>query len=213
MLSPLPTQEPGQVTGATSVARQVIDRLLDLVHDQIALHAHADGLLGRLPGYGSMWHIARAAHDDHPAVALRTIRERLDMDVDRSVAVAIKVLQERGGAIRTAPSSALVKAVVAELPAGLVDQPGPAPVLCTGLAGADAISPTTVLNIRGTFDLARTTPTIIVTTSLKLVPERVFAQLGSPAFERIPLHLFTSVVLDGEVLSPAEVGRRAAAIG
>jgi hypothetical protein len=218
MLSP-PTQEPGQTsgasgatgaTGATGVARQVIDGLSGLVHDHTLLHAFADVLLGMLPGYGSMWHIARAAHADDPALALREIRERLDMDVDRSVDVAIKVLQERGGTIRTAPSSSLVKAVAAALPAGTVDQPTSA--RCTGLAGADAISPNTVLNIRGTLDLARWTPTIIVTTSLKLVPETVFVQLGSPAFERIPLHLFEAVVLDGEVLSPAEVGRRAAAI-
>jgi hypothetical protein len=115
-----------------------------------------------------------------------------------------------------------VKAVVAALPSGSVDPITAAPGLrsgasapgagCTGLAGADAVSPTTVLNIRGTLELVRSMPTIVVTTSLKLVPENVFERLGSSTFERIPLHLFDTVVLDGEVLSPAEVGRRASAV-
>jgi hypothetical protein len=34
--------------------------------------------------------------------------------------------------------------------------------------------------------------------------------LGSPLFERIPLDAFWAVVLDGELLTPAEAGRRAA---
>jgi len=220
MLSLLPTGLP---SGATGVARRVLDGLTEVVDDHRLLQALADALLDTHPGYGSMWHIARAAYADDPGPALREIRERLDIDVDRSVTVAIKMLLERGGAVRTAPSSSLVKAVVAALPAGSVDQttaaPGPRAgatvpdVACTGLVGADAISPTTVLNIRGTLELARSMPTIVVTTSLKLVPENVFERLGSPTFERIPLHLFHAVVLDGEVVNPAEAGRRASALG
>ncbi|MEV6929822.1 hypothetical protein AB0M46_35755 [Dactylosporangium sp. NPDC051485] len=199
-----------RTSGATGVARQVLDGLAEFLYDPGALRAMVAPLPGLLPGYASMWHIARAAHATDPGPALRAIREQLDRDVERSVATAVRVLQQRAGWVRTAPSSALVKATVAGLPAGTVDVPGTeglAPV--TGLAGADAISPTRVLNIKGTLQLARAVPTIIVTTSLKLVPERVFEGLGSPLFERIPLEAFWAVVLDGELLTPAEAGRRA----
>jgi hypothetical protein len=195
-----------RTSGATGVARQVLDGLLEVVGDRQLLHVLAEVLPGMLPGYASMWHIARAARADDPEQALRKIREQLDIDVERSVTVATRLVQERGGSVRTAPSSALVKAVVAALPKATDG------TQVTGLAGADAISPTTVLNIRGTLELARSMPTIVVTTSLKLVPEDVFARLGSPLFEPIPLHLFAAVVLDGEVLTPAEAGRRALAM-
>ncbi len=207
-LSPLLSRAvQDRTSGATGVARQVLDGLLELVKDQKLLRELADVLPGMLPGYASMWHIARAARAANPEAALRAIRQQLDVDVERSVATAGRLVRERGGAVRTAPSSALVKAVVATLPKGTDG------TQATGLAGADAISPTTVLNIVGTLDLARTMPTIVVTTSLKLVPEAVFDRLGSPLFERIPLHLFHAVVLDGEVLTPAEAGRRALEVG
>jgi hypothetical protein len=194
-----------KTSGATGVARQVIDGLLELIGDSspTRLHDTAAAMPGLLPGYASMWHIDRAARSADPETALRAIRRQLDEDVERSVATATRLVMERGGAVRTAPSSALVKAVVANLPKGTDG------TQATGLAGADAISPTTVLNIRGTLELARTMPTIVVTTSLKLVPEEVFSRLGLPVFERIPLHLFAAIVLDGEVLTPAEAGERA----
>jgi hypothetical protein len=37
--------------------------------------------------------------------------------------------------------------------------------------------------------------------------------VGAPGFERVELGLFEAVVLDGEVLTPAEAGLRAAALG
>ncbi|GAA0727707.1 hypothetical protein Drose_10655 [Dactylosporangium roseum] len=211
-LSPLLTAAvQDRTSGATGVARQVLDGLAEFVHDPPALRAVVAPLPGLLPGYASMWHIARAANSDDPGPALRAIREQLDRDVELSVGLATRLLRARGGWVCTAPSSALVKAVAAGLPTGTVDTPGTEglqPV--TGLAGADAISPTRVLNIKGTLALARGVPTVIVTTSLKLVPENVFAGLGSPLFERIPLDAFWAVVLDGELLTPAEVARRAA---
>ncbi|MET7392257.1 hypothetical protein ABZS66_01990 [Dactylosporangium sp. NPDC005572] len=211
-LSPLLTAAvQDRTSGATGVARQVLDGLAEFVHDPPALRAVVEPLPGLLPGYASMWHIARAANSADPGPALREIREQLDRDVEGSVATATRLMLQRGGWARTAPSSALVKAVVAGLPAGTVDVPGTEglqPV--TGLAGADAISPTRVLNIKGTLALARSVPTVVVTTSLKLVPESVFDTLGSPLFERIPLDAFWAVVLDGELLTPAEVARRAA---
>jgi hypothetical protein len=82
-----------------------------------------------------------------------------------------------------------------------------------GLAGADAVGPIAVLNIAGTRDLAGAVPTIIVATSVKLVPQEAFGRLGAPGFEQVALGLFEAVVLDGEVVSPAEVGRRATALG
>jgi hypothetical protein len=207
-LTPLLSQAvQDRTSGATGVARQVLAGLLELTSDRDLLHSIAEVLPGKFPGYASMWHISRAARSADPEAALQAIRRQLDVDVDRSVATAARLVRERGGSVRTAPSSALVKAVVAALPKATDG------TQVTGLAGADAISPTTVLNIRGTLQLAQTYPTIVVTTSLKLVPESVFAKLGSPLFECIPLHLFHAVVLDGEVLSPAEAGARAVHIG
>ncbi len=106
-----------------------------------------------------------------------------------------------------APSSSLVADVLLHL--GEQATHGD-PVV--GLAGADAIGPGEILNIRGTHELARRLPTLVVTTSLKLVPGPVFDSLGYPVFERIPLNAFAGVVLDGEIVDSAEAGRRAAAL-
>jgi hypothetical protein len=195
-----------ETSGATGVVRQVIDGLLELTEERSRLRAAADLLAVRLPWCASMWHVVRAAYAASPALALRSLRERLDFDVDRSVTMAVKLLTERGCAVRVAPGSALVGAVVEALP-----QPAGAGGV-VGLAGADALGPTAVLNIVGTADLACTVPTIIVTTSLKLVPEEAFQRVGAPGFERIELCRFEAVVLDGEVLTPAEAGRRAASL-
>ena len=80
------------------------------------------------------------------------------------------------------------------------------------LAGADAIGPTAVLNIVGTRELAEQLPTLVVTTSLKLVPGPVFERLGAPVFEPIPLDRFAGIVIDGEVFSPEAAGHRAATL-
>src|SRR5262249_33281203 len=90
-LSPVLTRAvQDRTSGATGVARPVIDGLLEVVGDGELLHVLADVLPGMLPGYASMWHIARAARAEQPEQALRKIREQLDVDVDRSVAVATK---------------------------------------------------------------------------------------------------------------------------
>ncbi len=192
-------------SGATGVVRQVIDGLLELVDDPLRLRATVDHLTARLPWCAPMWHVERAAYATAPALALRLLREQLDVNVDRSVAAAVKLLTERGCAVRTAPGSALVGAVLDALPAPTT--PG-----WVGLVGADALGPTAVLNIVGTRDLACAVPTVIVTTSQKLVPEQPFQRLGAAGFEQVPLGLFEMVVLDGELLTPADVSRRAAAL-
>jgi hypothetical protein len=190
-------------SGATGVARQVIDGLVELADDGDRLRAAADLLAVRLPWCAPMWHVVRAACATDPQCALRSLRERLDFDVDRSVATAVKLLAERGCVVRAAPGSALVGAVLGALaePAGAAE--------VVGLAGADAVGPTAVLNIAGTRALADAVPTIIVATSVKLVPQEAFGRLGASGFEQVPLGLFEVVVLDGEVVTPAEAGRRA----
>jgi hypothetical protein len=198
-----------RTSGATGVARQVISGLLEFAGERDRLRATADLLFDALPWYAPMWHVVRAAYSDQPKAALRWLLDRLDADVEKTVAAAVNLLKDRGGPVHAAPSSALVKAVTRTLatlrPANLSGGP-------TGLAGADAIGSGAILNIVGTHDIARTRPTIVVTTSLKLVPEQVFQRLGGPGFERIPLAMFSAVVLDGEVLTPAEVGERAASL-
>ena len=83
-----------------------------------------------------------------------------------------------------------------------------APVV--GVVGADAIGPGGLLNADGTRELADRVPTLVVATALKLVPAAVFGRLGGPGFEVVPLEALAAVVLGGEVLSPAQAGRRAA---
>lgn len=197
-----------RTAGATGVARLVIQGLLEIVDDRAAVTVATDFLTRRLPGYAPIWHIANAVHSDEPAEALRRIRSELDHAVEKTVKTAVAWVADRGGGpVTYAPSSSIVSEVLA----------GIAPFARRGepvlaLAGADAIGPRTVLNIRGTRQLAARLPTLVVTTALKLVPGPVFARLGAPVFEHIPLDAFVGVVIDGELLSPAEAGRRAAAV-
>jgi hypothetical protein len=78
-----------------------------------------------------------------------------------------------------------------------------------GVVGADAIGPGALLNATGTRELAAQLPTLVVATGVKLVPGEVFGRLGGPGFEVVPLAAAAAVVVGGEVLSPAEAGRRA----
>jgi hypothetical protein len=192
-------------SGATAIARQVIDGLFGLADDQERLRAAAASVADQLPWCAPMWHVLHAARAEWPLPALRALRDRLDFDVDRSVATAIKLLTQRGRPVRIIPGSDLVAAVRRALPP-------PSGTGVVGLVGADAIGPTEMLNTVGTADLAVTAPTVIVTTSVKLVPEETFQRLGAPGFERVPLHQFDLVVIDGEVLTPVEAAQRASAL-
>jgi hypothetical protein len=196
-----------ETAGATGVTRQVIDGLLELTDDRDRLRATTDLLAVHLPWCAPMWQVRHAVRQDDPAPALRALRERLDFDVDRSVAAAVKLLAEWGCAVRTAPGSALVTAGRAAL-SGPHD-----PAVTVGLVGADAVGPDAMLNVVGTAELTTEVPTVIVATSVKLVPEEAVRTLGGAGFEWVPLARFHTVVLDGELLTPAEAGQRAAALG
>ena len=172
-----------------------------------ALIAAADFMSSRLTGYAPLWHIGNAVRGDNPADALVRIRAELDESVRRTVRAAIDWVRERPGRVIFAPSSSIVAQVLAGLPDRT--QHGPTAI---GLAGADAIGPEQVLNIVGTAELTENASVLIVTTSLKLVPKRIFDQLGAPVFEKIPLAAFALVALDGEIIEPHEAGRRAAAL-
>ncbi len=196
-----------ETSGATEIVREVIDGLLALADDPARVRETADLLAARLPWCAAMWHVVAAAQADNPRFALRSLRQRLDLAADRSIATAVRLMTRSGCAIRTAPGSSLVGAVLAGLP-----QPSAPPTGVVGLVGADGLGPDGLLNIVGTRDLAEAVPTVVVTTSAKLVPTEAFERLGAPGFERVPLALFESVVLDGEVLTPVEAGRRAASL-
>jgi hypothetical protein len=86
---------------------------------------------------------------------------------------------------------------------------GPSAALVVGVVGADAIGPEALLNADGTRELAGRVPTLVVATAVKLVPAEVFGRLGGAGFEVVPLEALAAVVVGGEVLSPAEAGRRA----
>lgn len=195
-------------SGATGVVRQAIDGLLGLVDEPDRLRIAADVVAARLPWCAPMWHVVAAARTSDPAVALRALWQRLDFEAERSVATAVKLVTERGCAVRAAPGSSLVDAVLAVVPSPSRVSGG-----VLGVCGADGIGPVEILNVVGTRELAAAVPTIIVTTSVKLVPHAAFARLGAPGFERVPLRLFQAVVLDGEVVTPVEAGRRAECLG
>jgi hypothetical protein len=196
-----------ETAGATGVTRQVIEGLLELADDRDRLRATVELIALRLPWCAPMWQVRAAVHHDEPAPALRALRDRLDFDVDRSIAAAVKLLTEWGCTVRTAPGSALVTAVLAALPAP------PNPTAMVGLVGADAVAPEAILNVVGTGELTTQVPTVIVTTSVKLVPEEAVQSLGDNGFEWVPLAQFHAVVLDGQLLTPAEAGQRAAGLG
>jgi len=196
--------------GATGVARLAIQGLLEVVHDPALLARATTFLADRLTGYAPIWHIANAVRAADPAEELRRLREELDSAVELTVKAAAAWVAEHGGPVTVAPSSSIVSQVLRQL--GPEIQAADERDARLALAGADAIGPRTVLNIVGTRQLAARLPTLVVTTSLKLVPGPVFDRLGAPVFEPIPLDSFVGVVLDGEFLTPEEVGRRAAAL-
>jgi len=193
--------------GATEIARRALGGLLEIAGDRELLAAAADLLLAGQPAMAPVWHLARAARGDHPAAALAELRERLDRDATAAVEVAVTWLGRHPGAVATVSHSSQVDAVLERLGPRAVE--GPAAV---ALVGSDAVGPDALLNAAGTHALAARLPTLVVSTPLKLVPAAVFARLVAPGFEAVPLGLVAAVALGPELLSPAEAGRRAAAL-
>jgi hypothetical protein len=201
--------------GATEVAARALDGLLEIAGDQPLLDAALAVLLAGQPAMAPLWHLAAAARAPDPPAALAQLRRRLDDDAEAAVATAAAWLRRRlpGGpaAVATVSHSSLVDRVLAR--ADLEPSPpeaGMDPVVA--VVGADAIGPEAFLNAAGTAELAARLPTLVVATAVKLVPAGPFARLAGPGFEPVPLGAVAAVTLGGEVLSPAEAGRRAAAL-
>jgi hypothetical protein len=196
--------------GATEVAANALDGLLEVAGEPRRLAAAVAALLAGQPAMAPIWHLARAASGPDPGAALAAMRARLDADGAAAVAAAAAWLRPRlagGGrsAVATVSHSSLVDRVLASL--------GPAagePRPLVGLVGADAIGPEALLNAAGTGELAARLPTLVVATALKLLPAEPFARLAGPGFETVPLGAVTAVVVGPQVLSPAEAGRLAA---
>jgi hypothetical protein len=216
--------------GASEVAAMAVEGLLELAGDRARLDAAVAVLLAGQPAMAPMWHLARAAGAPDPAAALRGLRRLLDSEADAAVAVAAGWLAHRPGPVRTVSHSSLVDRVLARLggsgglmseagtqaAGGHAEPSGSPPVdqgpVGAGLVGADAIGPSALLNAAGTGALAAAVPTLVVTTSLKLVPAAAFERLAAPGFEAVPLSALAAVTLGGELVEPAEAGRRAAAL-
>ena len=193
--------------GASEVARQAIAGLLAVAGDQALLEEGARLLASGQPAMAPVWHVVRAARAPDPAAALTALGRRLDEEAAQAAVTAAAWVRERGGQARTVSVSSLVRATLERLgPAAL------APGAPAGLVGADAISPQYLVNAEGTRDLAGTVPTLVVATSLALVPQAVADRLGGPGFERVPLEALAAVALGPDLLTPAEAGRRAAAL-
>jgi hypothetical protein len=194
--------------GATEVAATALDGLLEIAGDAALLEQAAALLLAGQPAMAPIWHLARAARSPDPAAALAALRRRLDTDSDAAVAAATdwlrRFLAATPGPVATVSHSSLVDRVLGRIPAAA---PGPTPVVA--VVGADAVGPRVLLNAEGTGEVAARVPTLVVATAIKLVPDEVFGRLAGPGFEVVPLDAVAAVVVGGEVLSPAEAGRRA----
>jgi hypothetical protein len=194
--------------GAMEVAATALDGLLEVAADPALLEEAARALLAGQPAMAPIWHLARAARGPDPPSALAGLRRQLHPDAAAAVATATAWLRERlattPGAVATVSHSSQVERVLRELGPGLPAAP------VVGVVGADAIGPERLLNADGTGELAGRVPTLVVATAVKLVPGEVFARLGGPGFEAVPLRAMAAVVVGPELLSPAEAGRRAA---
>ena len=223
--------------GAAEVAARAADGLLEVAGDPPLLEEAVAVLLAGQPAMAPIWHLARAARAPDPASALAALRRRLDADADGAVAAAaawlLRHLADHPGPVATVSHSSLVDRVLTQAgppfsvqrlaprrggvaePAsgdvGLSTAPtGPVPVV--GVVGADAVGPRAILNAVGSRELAAWLPTLVVATAIKLVPGEVFDRLAGPGFEVVPLEELAAVAVGGEVLSPAEAGRRAEAV-
>ena len=218
--------------GALEVAATALDGLLEVAGDRALLEEAAAVLEAGQPAMAPIWHLAEAARGPDPPSALAELRRQLTADADAAVEAATAWVVDRlgnhPGAVDTVSHSSLVERVLSRVagahgspaprvvgpPSGRVAQPelegaglSTAPVL--GVVGADAIGPGALLNADGTRELAERLPTLVVATAVKLVPAEVFGRRGGAGFEAVPLAAVAAVVVGGEVLSPAEAGRRA----
>ena len=195
--------------GAMEVAATALDGLLAVAADPLLLEEAVRVLLAGQPAMAPIWHLARAARSPYPPSALAALRRHLRTDaeaaVDAATAWLLDHLTDHPGAVATVSHSSLVNRVLARL--GPAQVRGPDAVV--GVVGADAIGPGALLNAAGTRELAAQLPTLVVATGVKLVPGEVFGRLGGAGFEVVPLAAVAAVVVGGEVLSPAEAGRRA----
>lgn len=198
--------------GASQIALQAVGGLLEVAADPARLAAAVEVLLAGQPAMAPIWHLARAARAPDPAAALTRLRGRLLTETDDAVAAAAGWLDaqvDAGVPVATVSYSSLVERVLAGRPRATPDAPDdPAAV---AVIGADAVGPAAVLNARGSAELAARLPTLVVATSVKLVPAEVFERLAAPGFERVPLERLAAVVLGPRVVTPAEAGRRATA--
>ena len=196
--------------GATEIALAALDGLLQVADDPDRLAAGAALLEAGQPAMAPVWHLARAARSADPMAELAALRRALVADAAAAVATAAAWLDERPGPVATVSHSSLVERVLAgrELAAG----PGAGQAVAA-VIGADALGPAQVLNATGSAALAASLPTLVVATAAKLVPAAVFEYMaGTPGFEPVPLASLAAVALGGELLTPAEVGRRAAGL-
>jgi hypothetical protein len=193
-------------SGASEIAMVAAEGLLEVARYPRALTASVASLVKGQPAMAPIWHLVRAAQAPDPDTALRTLLGSLQHDTDAAVTAGRAWLDRQIG--RSPAATVSHSSLVARVLAGReVDDRG-----SVGVIGADAIGPDELLNADGSAALARRLPTLVVATEVKLVPNDVFERLVAPGFERIPLEQVAAVVLGGEIVEPAEAGRRAAAL-
>jgi hypothetical protein len=203
--------------GAAEVAATALDGLLEVADDPDLLEEAVAVLLAGQPAMAPIWHLARAARGPDPAAALTDLGRHLTADADAAVTAATAWLRRHlaahPGTVATVSHSSLVDRVLAQVESQAQGGPAAPTTPAVGVVGADAVGPDGVLNAVGTRALAGQAPTLVVATAIKLVPGEVFGRLAGPGFEVVPLEEVAAVVVGPEVLSPAEAGRRAEAVG
>jgi hypothetical protein len=207
-------------SGANEIALAAVEGLLEIAGGEPAgrarrLSAAAELLLAGQPAMAPVWHLVRATRSPDPVAELTRLREVLLTEADEAVRAARAWLEERvgsGSPVATVSHSSLVERVLEGRPRheGLREGGDEGPRVA--VMGADAIGPTEVLNAAGSLELAERLQTLVVATSVKLVPAEVLERLAAPGFERVVLEEVAAIALGSEVVTPAEAGRRAAEI-
>jgi hypothetical protein len=208
-------------SGASEIALTAVEGLLEIAGGgdpagrARRLSAAAELLLDGQPAMAPVWHLARAAQSQDPVAALTRVREALLTEADEAVRVTRAWLEKRVGSeapVATVSHSSLVDRVLEGRPRqeGLREGGHEGPRVA--VMGADAIGPAEVLNATGSLELVQRLPTLVVATSVKLVPGEVFERLAAPGFERVVLEDVAAVALGSEVVRPEAAGRRATEI-
>jgi hypothetical protein len=237
-LNELETLAADRTMGATETADRAARVLAGIPREEL-VHA-VEALLTGHPSMGPLWRLADAMlNAPEPADAAESFRRQ--MAGDSTAAFALSPVLP-GRILTISSSQAVAEALSVRKPSAVVcmaSHPGGEGLAMAGmvsaysdvqvvvdataiaelpgeavLIGADAITPTSVVNKVKSLELVQAAaaagmPRYVVAGSAKLVP---FELPVPELFQAVPLDLFTAVALPAGLLKPADVAARAAAV-